>query len=196
MTLLSTSIPHLPLTNNMTFDGLPVELVVSVLEELDLTSLVTMSALSRRLREIISDPFLNPWRQPIARILANGSCADEPLLRHIAERSTVPRQNALDILILAPPAFILFDFTIPNLRQVDWEMIFRKRFLPGWVKWKRDLSWRETYKRCVRRHSAITHRSCGNQTAFSCVCGTAARRPAQQKKPGPSKHRSRPSYRV
>ena len=134
---------------NMTFDILPVELVVSVLEELDLQSLVTMSELSRRLREIISDPFLNPWRQPIARILADDTCSGEPLLRHITERSTVPRQNAIDILILAPPAFILFDFTIPNLKQADWEMIFRKRFLPGWDKWKRDLSWREVYKRSV-----------------------------------------------
>lgn len=141
-----------PLTlqlTNMNFDGLPVELVVSVLEELDLNSLVTVSTLSRRLRQIISDPFLNPWRQPIARILANGSCADEPLLRHIAERSTFPRQNAVDILTLAPASFILFDFTSPNLKQADWELIFRKRFLPGWVKWKRDLSWREVYKRCV-----------------------------------------------
>ncbi|KZV69876.1 hypothetical protein PENSPDRAFT_632492 [Peniophora sp. CONT] len=146
----------------MNFDGLPVELVVSVLEELDLTSLVIMSDLSRRLREIISDPFLNPWRQPIARILANGSCADEPLLRHIAERSTVPRQNAVDILSLAPTAFILFDFTIPNLKQADWETIFRRRFLPGWVKWKRDLSWREVYKRVLMR---VWHRSQTSCTA-------------------------------
>lgn len=44
------------------FESLPVELIAEILGELDLTSLILVSYLSRRLHAIASDPSLNPWK--------------------------------------------------------------------------------------------------------------------------------------
>jgi hypothetical protein len=139
----------------MQLQNLPVELITSILEELDLLSLITVANLSSRLRSVASDPYLNPWRKPIVRALLKEPCeeaaAELAALQHLSERSIVPRQNWVEVLTFASPSFILLDATIPNMRQEDWELCFKRRFIPGWVKWKRDHSWREAYRRRVRR---------------------------------------------
>lgn len=130
------------------FESLPVELIAEILSELDLTSLVTVSCLSRRLRSIAGDSALNPWKRPIAQNLLQRDGAYEPCLAYLAEHSTFPRANWLDILSAARPDFLLFDANVPNLPDADYAEAFRRRFLPSWVKWKREgCKWKEAYRR-------------------------------------------------
>ncbi|KAG6880155.1 hypothetical protein C0992_004607 [Termitomyces sp. T32_za158] len=53
----------------MRFESLPVDLIADILGELDIKSLVTASMVSKRLRDVVSDPSFNPWRRPILRLL-------------------------------------------------------------------------------------------------------------------------------
>jgi hypothetical protein len=131
----------------ITLESLPVELVTTILEQLDLASLVVVSYLSRRLHSIASDRSLNPWRAPILRNLHSGVYEDS--LKHLSVRTTVPRQNWIEIVSMAQPRFLLFETTHPNMKEADWQECFKRRFLPGWEKWKRDSSWQETFKKCV-----------------------------------------------
>lgn len=127
----------------LTFETLPVELVADILGELDLKSLITISHTSKKLNNIASDPFLNPWRKPILRNLCSASYEDD--LKNLAVRNTVPRQNWVEILSLASPQFLLFDSTLPNITNSEWEEGFRRRFLPGWTKWRKDGPWKQAF---------------------------------------------------
>ncbi|KAI0005142.1 hypothetical protein BJV74DRAFT_807212 [Russula compacta] len=138
----------------LTLESLPVELVTAILEELDLASLIVVSYLSRRLHTIASDRSLNPWRSPILRNLDSG--VYEESLKHLSVRTTVPRQNWIEIISMAQPRFLLFEATLPNMKEANWHECFKRRFLPGWQKWKRDLSWHETFKKLLFR---VWHRS-------------------------------------
>ena len=116
-----------------------------ILGELDLASLVVVSYLSRRLHGIASHPSLNPWRKPILRNLYMHQDGEyEPCLRTLSVRHTVPRQNWVEILTLGKAEYLLFEMTLPNLKEGDWEECFRRRFLPGWVKWK-TTTWKAAY---------------------------------------------------
>ncbi|KAL0949253.1 hypothetical protein HGRIS_009331 [Hohenbuehelia grisea] len=135
-------------------ESLPVELIADILGELDLHSLIVVAYLSRRLRAIASDSALNPWRAPILRILrsarANANAnPSAPALANLSVRTVVPRQNWIEILSLARPSYLLYEATLPNLRTADWEECFRRRFLPGWDKWKKNGSWKEVFLKCV-----------------------------------------------
>ena len=130
-----------------TFESLPVELIAEILGELDLESLITLSCLSRRLHHISSDSALNPWRRPILRNLRSSSY--ENCLKHLSVRSIVPRQNWVEILSIAKPAFLLFEATLPNLKSTEWEECFKRRFLPGWNKWRKDGRWKEAFLKFV-----------------------------------------------
>ena len=156
----------------VTLESLPVELVTAILEQLDLASLVVVSYLSRRLHSIASDRSLNPWRVPILRNLHSGVYEDS--LKHLSVRTTVPRQNWIEIVSMAQPRHILFEATLPNMKEADWQECFNRRFLPGWQKWKRDLSWQETFKKCVHIgvFDAQTH-SCIESAGCCSGCGTA-----------------------
>ena len=135
------------LPTTMNFESLPVELIADILGELDLESLIVLSYLSRRLHDIASDSSLNPWRRPILRSLYSGQYKDS--LKHLSVRLTVPRQNWIEVLTLARPTFILFEATLPNLKNSEWEECFSRRFLPGWRKWKKDGTWKEAYLKSV-----------------------------------------------
>ncbi|KAJ3828104.1 hypothetical protein F5880DRAFT_1029998 [Lentinula raphanica] len=140
-----------------TFLTLPVELIADVLSELDLDSLITISYLSRRLHDIVSDPSLNPWRKPILRSLRSDQEGESSgSLKHLSVRRIVPRHNWIEILSLASPSFILLDATLPNLSSEEWEECFNRRFLPGWRKWHKDGSWKATYLEVLHR---VYHRS-------------------------------------
>ncbi|KAI0276300.1 hypothetical protein BGY98DRAFT_986287 [Russula aff. rugulosa BPL654] len=104
--------------------------------------------------DIASDRSLNPWRAPILRNLHSGLYEDS--LKHLSVRTTVPRQNWIEIVSMAQPRFLLFDSTLPNMKEADWQECFKRRFLPGWEKWKRDTSWQETFKKLLFR---VWHRS-------------------------------------
>lgn len=131
----------------MFLDTLPVELIADILSELDLNSLITCSYLSKRFYLVTSDPALNPWRKPILRDLHTHNY--EPALKHLSVRTTVPRHNWIDILTLARPCFLLFQTTLPNLKESEWEECFNRRFLPSWRKWKKEGSWKEAFLKCV-----------------------------------------------
>lgn len=124
-------------------ETLPVELIADVLSELDLKTLITISQTTRKLNDIVSDPFLNPWRKPILRNLLSRSYED--VFKSLAVRTSVPRQNWIEILSLAAPNFLLYQTVLPNLKSSEWEESFRRRFLPGWKKWKKDGTWRQAF---------------------------------------------------
>ncbi|KAL1946489.1 hypothetical protein VTO73DRAFT_14593 [Trametes versicolor] len=146
---------------------LPVELVADILGELDIASLITVSCLSRRLRAVASEPSLNPWRQPILRNLLDPNEVYEPALKHLSVRQTVPRQNWVEILALGKAEYLLFGMTLPNLKEAEWEECFRRRFLPGWIKWKKDASWKETFLKMLHRLYHRSHSSCTADEAWT-----------------------------
>ena len=131
----------------MVFEDLPVDLIAEILGELDLESLVQTSYVCRRFYLVASDASLNPWRRPI--MLSLRTHTYEKALKHLSIRMTVPRQNWIDILAAARPSFILFEATLPNLKAVEWEECFKRRFLPSWVKWRKDSSWKEAFLKSV-----------------------------------------------
>ncbi|PSR93757.1 hypothetical protein PHLCEN_2v4652 [Hermanssonia centrifuga] len=133
------------------FESLPVELIAEILGELDITSLITVSYLSRRLHTIASDPSLNPWRRPILRNLRGHPDASyEPCLKHLSVRRNVPRHNWVEIISLARAEWLLYEATLPNLKESEWEEGFNRRFLPGWRKWKKELgTWKEAFIKCL-----------------------------------------------
>ncbi|CAA7260066.1 unnamed protein product [Cyclocybe aegerita] len=139
---------------DMLFESLPVDLIAEILGELDLESLIKMSNLSKRFQLVASDASLNPWRRPIIRNLRTH--AYEKALKHLSVRTSVPRQNWVEIISLARPSFILFEATLPNLKESDWEECFRRRFLPGWRKWRKDSRWKEAFLKMLHR---VWHRS-------------------------------------
>ncbi|KAF5358927.1 hypothetical protein D9758_004842 [Tetrapyrgos nigripes] len=135
-------------------ESLPAELITDILGELDMESLIRISYLSRRLRDIVSDPSLNPWRRPILRELHSGTYSDT--LKHLSVRQTVPRQNWIEILSLASPNFILHEATLPNLRASEWDECFSRRFLPGWRNWVSSDTGKASFTKALSR---IWHRS-------------------------------------
>ncbi|KAI0089061.1 hypothetical protein BDY19DRAFT_889736 [Irpex rosettiformis] len=140
------------------FESLPVELIAEILGELDLTSLILVSYLSRRLHAIASDPSLNPWRRPILRNLRLPlDELYETCLKTLSVRQTVPRHNWVEIISLARAEWLLFDATLPRLNEWEWEECFKRRFLPGWQKWKKEnTSWQAAFLKILHR---IWHRS-------------------------------------
>ncbi|EIM85716.1 uncharacterized protein STEHIDRAFT_169568 [Stereum hirsutum FP-91666 SS1] len=149
----------------LTLESLPVELIAGIMEQLDLESLITLSYLSHRLHHIASDFSLNPWRRPLLSNLLSGKY--ENCLKHLSVRSIVPRQNWVEILSMARSSFLLFDATLPNMKEVEWEECFKRRFLPGWQKWKRDGSWKEAYKKVLFRAWHRSETSCTTDEAWT-----------------------------
>ena len=152
----------------LTFESLPVELISDILGETDVESLIgvssfaffrqnvsitplfgtVVSGLSRRLRNIISDPALNPWRRPIQRRLYRGEYGTD--LTNLGLRMIVPRSNWIEIMSKAHPEFLLFEATVPNLNEHEWGECFRRRFLPSWACWKKSSSWRTAFHKYVQ----------------------------------------------
>ena len=156
-------------TAMLTFESLPVELISDILGETDVKSLIgqcicplpwfgmadgvsriggtVVSGLSRKLREIISNPSLNPWRRPILRVLRRGDYSTD--LANLGLRMIVPKYNWIEITSKGVPEFLLFEATVPNLNEHEWYECFRRRFLPSWTCWKKDSSWRIAFHKCV-----------------------------------------------
>jgi hypothetical protein len=130
----------------MSLLSLPTELLADILGALDVPSLIAVANTSSRLRAVCSDDVLNPWRAPIWRNLRSKYYSD---LATLSVRTTVPRHNWVDILSRAPATFVLFEVTLPNLKESEWEEVFKRRFLPSWQKWKRVGSWRECFTKYV-----------------------------------------------
>ncbi|THH30697.1 hypothetical protein EUX98_g3509 [Antrodiella citrinella] len=151
----------------MLFEALPVELIADILGELDLATLIVVSYLSRRLHTISSDSSLNPWRRPIHRNLHDApEKTYEPALKHLSVRHTVPRHNWLEILSVAKAEWLLYQATLPNLKESEWEECFKRRFLPGWQKWKKESTWKETFFKLLNRAWHRSHSSCTADEAW------------------------------
>ncbi|KAJ6490343.1 hypothetical protein C8R47DRAFT_466953 [Mycena vitilis] len=143
-------------------ESLPVELLGKILGELNLEDVIKISQLSRRLKLVASDPIINVWRRPILRNLRSDEY--EASLKHLSVYMSVPRHNWVEILAMARAAYILFEATLPNLKEAEWEEAFRMRFLPAWrrqrQKW--DSTWKAAFLRVLHQ---IWHRSCTSCTA-------------------------------
>ena len=107
-----------------------------------------VSGLSRRLREIISNPALNPWRRPILRRLHRGEYGTD--LANLSLRTIAPKHNWIEIMSKAHLDFLLFEATVPNLNEHEWGECFRRRFLPSWACWKKSTSWRTAFHKYVQ----------------------------------------------
>ncbi|CCM00657.1 uncharacterized protein FIBRA_02695 [Fibroporia radiculosa] len=150
------------------FESLPVELIADILAELDLSSLITVSYLSHRLRAVASEPSLNPWRRPILRTLRSPLPTYDPGLKNLSVRSVVPRHNFVEILALARAHYLLFDATLPNLKEGEWEECFRRRFLPSWTKAKKDdMLWKEAFMKVLFRVWHRINTSCTADEAWT-----------------------------
>jgi hypothetical protein len=62
----------------------------------------------------------------------------------------VPKYNWIEIMSKADPEFLLFEATVPNLNEREWDECFRRRFLPSWAYWKKSSSWRVAFQRYVQ----------------------------------------------
>ncbi|KAJ7228426.1 hypothetical protein GGX14DRAFT_692450 [Mycena pura] len=140
-------------------DTLPVELIAKIIGELDLDDVIRMSQLSRRLKLVASDAVLNVWRLPIMRTLRLNQY--ETALKNLSVHMSVPRHNWVDILAMANAPYILFESTLPNLKEAEWEEAFKMRFLPSWARRKRDKTWKATFLSVLHQ---TWHRSCTSCT--------------------------------
>jgi len=59
-------------------------------------------------------------------------------------------------LSIARPGFLLYEATLPALKASEWEECFKRRFLPGWRKWKKESTWKEAFLKMLYR---VWHRS-------------------------------------
>jgi len=66
----------------------------------------------------------------------------------------------VEILSLAKANWLLHEATLPNLKSAEWEECFKRRFLPGWQKWKKEGSWREAFMKMLHRVWHRSHTSC------------------------------------
>ncbi|KAJ7232220.1 hypothetical protein B0H12DRAFT_1261748 [Mycena haematopus] len=140
-------------------ESLPVELIGKIVGELTLNDVIRISQLSRRMRLVASDPILNVWRLPILRNLRSDQYEDS--LKNLSVYMSVPRHNWIDILSRARASYILFEMTLPNLKEAEWEDTFQRRFLPSWKKWRKDNTWRAAFLRVLHQ---TWHRSCTSCT--------------------------------
>jgi hypothetical protein len=137
-------------------DSLPVELLTGVFSLLELHQLLTVAQTCRLWRAVCSDPLLNPFRDPIAHILED-QCQLESektggmrYLRTLSAFQWIPNRNWVEILVMASPHFILFEWNVPNISEEQWEEAFRLRFPPSWTKWRRDRRWRAAFLKSIR----------------------------------------------
>ncbi|TFK99171.1 hypothetical protein BDV98DRAFT_595193 [Pterulicium gracile] len=143
---------------------LPVEIIAEILEFLDLESLITVSHVSWGLRRITTDPSLNPWRHPVLRTLR--APIYEPCLKHLVTIS-VPEHTWAEILSRAKPAFLLFDCTVPYLKDNFWKDAFERRFLPSWKAWRKTGTWKSAFLRVLHRMWHRSQTSCTSEEAWT-----------------------------
>ncbi|KAJ7180344.1 hypothetical protein C8R43DRAFT_1084281 [Mycena crocata] len=148
--------------------SLPVELIAKIVGELNLEDVIKISQLSRRLRFVASDTILNVWRPPILRnLLSNGEY--ENALKNLSVCMGVPRQNWVDILSMGRASYILFEATLPNMKEAEWEEAFKKRFLPSWQRWRTGTapSWKAAFLRVLHQTWHRSHTSCTANDAWT-----------------------------
>jgi hypothetical protein len=145
----------------MLITALPVELIADICSHLLLCSLVSFSQTCRFIREVVRSEVLNPWRQPIARVILEPKNAPPPaellcLQKLAIYGDLVPRQNWLWILsvyikhfptlyrcigsdrvfvcqVTSRRSWLLKDMELPRLRNKEWREICLTRFLPSYL---------------------------------------------------------------
>ncbi|KAJ6538573.1 hypothetical protein DFH09DRAFT_1177262 [Mycena vulgaris] len=147
-------------------ESLPVELIAKIIGEVNLADVVKTSQVSRRLRLVASDTILNVWRLPILRTL-HSTTEYEDALKNLSVYMSVPRHNWVDILALARASYILFEATLPNLKEAEWEEAFKRRFLPSWTRWRKDSLWKATFLRVLHQTWHRTSTCCTTNEAWT-----------------------------
>jgi F-box-like len=143
------------MTTTSCVNNLPVELLARVFSLLELHQLLAAAQTCRLWRAVCSDPLLNPFRDPIVHILENQYQEDSDKaggmhhLRTLSAFQWIPSRTWFEILAMASPYFILFEWVVPNLSEEQWEEAFRLRFPPSWTKWRRDGRWRAAFLKSV-----------------------------------------------
>ncbi|KAJ6598820.1 hypothetical protein DFH09DRAFT_1129307 [Mycena vulgaris] len=132
----------------------------------NLADVVKTSQVSRRLRLVASDTILNVWRLPILRTL-HSTTEYEDALKNLSVYMSVPRHNWVDILALARASYILFEATLPNLKEAEWEEAFKRRFLPSWTRWRKDSLWKATFLRVLHQTWHRTSTCCTTNEAWT-----------------------------
>ncbi|PCH40867.1 hypothetical protein WOLCODRAFT_71219 [Wolfiporia cocos MD-104 SS10] len=151
----------------VSLQDLPVELIADILGELDVSSLVKVSQTSRLLRSVCSEPNLSPWRRAMRRTLRGPAGQYDPALQHLSVRAVVPRSDFIELFSRADARY-LFNATWPNLRDREWKECFRRRFLPGWAKVKKDgMTWKEAFDEVIHRVRHRTRSSCTSDEAWT-----------------------------
>ncbi|KAH7338151.1 hypothetical protein B0J17DRAFT_661003 [Rhizoctonia solani] len=157
--------------------GLPPELISLILGFLGLLDLKSCADSCRVLREVCSDPLLNPWHHPVRRCyripldvpLTDHESQTLAILSALGTFSCVPRSVLVDILALSPPRFLLYHSTRSKLPRELWEQAFRRRFLPSWIPhWVHTSqrpcwTWQESFFRILEQ---VNHRLTSNCTSL------------------------------
>jgi len=136
-------------------NNLPVELLARIFSLLELHQVLAAARTCRLWRAVCSDPVLNPFRDPITHILEDQCQSDSEKtggMRHLRTLSAfqwIPSRNWVEILAMASPYFILFEWNVPNISEEQWEEAFRLRFPPSWTRWRRDGRWRAAFLKSI-----------------------------------------------
>ncbi|KAJ7721188.1 hypothetical protein DFH07DRAFT_303044 [Mycena maculata] len=147
-------------------ETLPVELIGKILGQLNIVDVLILSQLSRRLRLVASDAVLNVWRLPILRNLLSNQYED--CLKHLSVYTSVPRYNWVEILSMGRASYILFETTLPNLKEAEWEEAFKRRFLPSWWRWRKDSStWKAAFLKVLHNTWHRSRTSCTTNEAWT-----------------------------
>ena len=123
----------------LTLDRLPTELILDLYSFLTLPQLLTLSACSRRYHNILKQSNA-AWVYPVQHALtALPGSEESKVLAGLAGRSQAPSEGAIwsTILCTAEREFIARDLELPRLRSADWENIFKRRELLGFMSARR-----------------------------------------------------------
>jgi hypothetical protein len=133
----------------MRFQDLPPELIAGIISQLDASGILACACTCKQLRRIVADDTLNPLRPAIIQHIANKEYPIE-LASLAAWFSIIPIRNWVVLLSQADHRFLLYEASLPRLRDSIWEEAFEKRFLPGWRQWKKDnMTWSTCFKRFI-----------------------------------------------
>ena len=84
------------------------------------------------------------------------------------------------------PEFLLFEATVPNLNEREWDECFRRRFLPSWTYWKKSSGWRIAFHKYALHRNTLLYDNRSTLWVLGCCIGFGIEpiRRAQLTRPG------------
>ncbi|CED84231.1 F-box domain [Phaffia rhodozyma] len=146
--------------------ALPPEIISQILTYLSLLDVLSISQTHPLIRQIAS--ILNPFTPIVLRTLIAGIPYPSSL-RTLGVYSFVPRSVWVEILVRAQAGWVLDELVIPpGLKEMDWQEVFLRRFLPSWARDKTaGQSWRSLYMRTLRKIHHRSQRPCNKDEPFT-----------------------------